>query len=105
MEMRFDAMKHLDDTSIELRSLHTCIISMGNMDAENLLIVFLVNALGDYFPQLQSNIQSMSTAPGFSSLSVTCRIQEENKLLHNREAQGLPVTSITALSAIGQDHG
>jgi transposase InsO family protein len=103
MEMRFDATKNLDDTIIAICSLHTRIMNMGNMDSDSLLIVFLVSALGDDFPHLQSNIQSMSTAPGFSSLSVTHHIQDENKLLRNQEAQGLPVTPVTALAAVGQD--
>jgi transposase InsO family protein len=104
LEIRFDTTKSLDDTVSEIKSLHRRIADMGEINTDKLLTVFLMNALADQLPHLQSAIQSMSSNPGFCSAHVTQRIHEENELLRHREAQGLQtnISGITALAAVGK---
>lgn len=56
LEIHFDVTKSLDDTVSEIKSLHRCIADMGEINTDKLLMVFLMNALGDQLPHLQSAI-------------------------------------------------
>ena len=40
----------------EINSLHTRILAIGPLDGDHLRTVFLLNALGEHYPQLQSMI-------------------------------------------------
>lgn len=104
LEICFDVTKSLDDTVSEIKSLHQRITDMGEINTDKLLTVFLMNALGDQLPHLQSAIQSMSSNPGFCSAHVTQRIHEENKLFRHREEQGLQpgIPGVTALASVGK---
>jgi hypothetical protein len=82
----------------EIDSLHTRILAIGPLDGDHLRTVFLVNALGEHYPQLQSMIQGSYDNPSFSSHTVVRAIQHEEDLIRNREEQGLQAPS-TALAA------
>ena len=56
LEIHFDVTKSLDDTVSEIKSLHRRIADMGEINTDKLLMVFLMNALGDQLPHLQSAI-------------------------------------------------
>lgn len=80
LNVHFDPAKDLEDTVKELRGLHDMIIRMGPIDDDTLLSVFLINALGVHFPQLQSSIQSMPRMTNFSSAVVLQQIHEQQGL-------------------------
>jgi hypothetical protein len=85
----------------EIDSLHTRILAIGPLDGDHLRTVFLLNALGEHYPQLQSFIQANSNNPSFSSDTVVRAIHHEEDLIRTREEQGLQVPS-TALAAQGR---
>jgi hypothetical protein len=101
LDVRFDPATSLDDTLTELRAIHTKVVSMGPMDDDKLFTVFIIHALGDRFPQLQSSIQSMTTLPNFSSAVVAQRIHEEHMLIRRRTE----LTGATALVATNKERG
>jgi len=82
----------------EIDSLHTRILAIGPLNGDHLCTVFLLNALGKHYPQLQSMIQASHDNPSFSSHTVVRAIQHEEDLIWNCEEQGLQVPS-TALAA------
>jgi hypothetical protein len=71
LKIRFDITKLLDDTISEIKSLHHCIADMGKINTDKHLTVFLMNALVDQLPHLQSAIQSMSSNTRFCLAHVT----------------------------------
>src|SRR6266851_6209461 len=75
------AMTHVIE---ELDSLHTRILAIGLLDGDHLRTVFLVNALGEHYPQLQSMIQGSYDNPSFSSNTIVRAIQHEEDLIRNR---------------------
>jgi hypothetical protein len=88
----------------EIDSLHTRILAIGPLDGDHLRTVFLLNALGEHYPHLQSFIRANSDSPSFSSNTVVRAIQHEEDLIRSREEQGLQVPS-TALAAQGRPRG
>ena len=49
----------------ELDSLHTRILTIGPLDSDHLRTAFLVNALGEHYPHLQSMIRNSYENPSF----------------------------------------
>jgi len=86
------AMTHIIE---EIDLLHTTILAIGPLNGDHLRTVFLINALGKHYPQLQSMIQGSYDNPSFSSRTVVQAIQHEEDLIHNHEEQGLQAPSIT----------
>jgi len=84
----------------EINSLHTRILTIGLLDGNHLCTIFLVNALGEHYPQLQSMIQGSYDNPSFSSQTVVWAIQHKEDLICNHEEQGLqaPLTTLAAQS-------
>jgi hypothetical protein len=51
-------------------ALHNKITKMGPVDFDQLKIIFLINAFGDYFDNIQSSILSAMDSPNFSANTI-----------------------------------
>ena len=100
LDVKFIEGTPLSQTITEIRDIHRRVVTMGTIDDDHLLTVALLNALGEPFSHLQSAIQTLSSAPNFSSTSVIRRIEEEENLMKCRTDGGhLPTPQHTALAA------
>jgi hypothetical protein len=81
-------------------------MSVGPIDPDQLMTVFLINAMSEDFSHLQSNMQAMTKEPNFSSSDIINRLQEEESVIRRRAEQGsLPTSDASALVATSPDNG
>jgi gag-polypeptide of LTR copia-type len=78
---------------MEIQRLHQQIVNIGPINSDQLLTVFLINAMGDQFQHLQSRVQAMTKDPNFSSNDIISILLEEEALIKRRTEQGLGPTS------------
>ena len=98
LNMKFYSGTPISQVADKLNALHACIVTIGPIDYDSLHSVFLLNALGEHYLQLQSYIQATSDNPNFSSNTVHCAIQHEEDLIHHCKDMGFQFSS-TALAA------
>ena len=89
LELRFRHGTHLSGTISEIRCIYQQMAVMGPVDMENIFTVLLLNALGEDFQDLQSNIQATSNDTTFSVNYIIQRIQNEENLQKHRVDQGI----------------
>ena len=70
----------------EIDALHARIVAIGPLDDDILRTVFLINALGKHYPQLQSYIKATSDSPNFSSDTV---LKARSKLRASQSSKGV----------------
>src|SRR6267142_2302186 len=103
LDIRFSQALSIRGIISELRQLHKQITSIGPIDSDQLLTVFLINAIGEEFPHLQSHLQALTKQSSFSSNDIVNRLQEEESLIKRRAEQGLSET--TALMSNAEKGG
>ena len=77
---------------------------MGPIDAENIFAILLLNALGEDFQDLQSNIQATSNNTTFSVNYIVQRIQNEENLQKHRADQGIANGNMEASIFVATDN-
>jgi hypothetical protein len=75
LNLRFRPGTSMSQVVDEIDALHARIVAIGPLDDDILRTVFLINALGKHYPQLQSYIKATSDSPNFSSDTVLRAIQ------------------------------
>jgi len=81
LNLRFRPGTSMSQVVDEIDALHARIVAIGPLDDDLLRTVFLINALGKHYPQLQSYIQATSDSPNFSSDTVLRAIQYTLKIV------------------------
>ncbi|KAF8486005.1 hypothetical protein DFH94DRAFT_164040 [Russula ochroleuca] len=102
LDVTFDfSTTPVSTTIAQLRDLHRRIIAMGELDGDRLLTIILINSLSDQFGHLLPAIQTISSAPDFSSKSIMRIIEGEAFLIRCRAEQGFrPSTVNPTASAV-----
>jgi hypothetical protein len=93
MEIRFRPDVPLSETVDEIYALHTKIVNMGPIDDDELLEIFLLNALNDNFENIQSYLMSIADDPSFSSETIERRLRLEGSLIRIRAEKTLQTSS------------
>jgi hypothetical protein len=60
----------ISQTADKIDALYAYIITSGPLNDDKLCAVLLLNGLGEFYPQLQSTIQVMSSSPNLSAESI-----------------------------------
>jgi transposase InsO family protein len=98
MEQCFRPGVPLSQTLGEIDSIVERIKATGPIDPDELKAAFIINALGEFYDQLQSNVQSLTNTASFCSDHVVQRVLQEEDLIRNREGHAAQNSS-TALAA------
>jgi hypothetical protein len=100
LEHQFTRNGSISAVITDLRRLWNQIVSMGPIDPNQLMTVFLINAMSDKFSHLQSQMQAMTKEPNFSSNDTINRLREEESIMRRRAKQGsVPAADPSALIA------
>jgi hypothetical protein len=81
----------------DFQHLHQQIMNSGPINSDQLLTVFLINAMGDQFQHLQSRVQAMTKEPNFSPNNIISILLEEEALIKCQAEQGVGSTESSAL--------
>jgi hypothetical protein len=88
LDYRYDPKAPLHQGAEDILALHTKITKMGPVDFDQLKIIFLINAFGDWFDTVQSSILSAMDSPTFSANTILRRFNQEDSINRARVAQG-----------------
>jgi len=81
LEMRFMMGTPLNETIDKIDDIITRVLNMGPLDWPTFKTYALINALGDEFEYMQSQIHASANDPGFSSNTIIARILQESDLI------------------------
>ena len=96
MNIRFRLGTSLTKTLNEIDAISDTIKAIGPFGHDQLRTAFVIHALGDFYENLQSIVQSITKIPNFTHNDVVQRIHEEEDLIRNREGHA-DIPSATAL--------
>ena len=96
MNIRFRPGTSLTKTLNEIDAISDTIKAIGPFGHDQLRMAFVIHALGDFYKNLQSIVQSITKIPNFTHNDVVQCIHEEEDLIRNREGHA-DVPSATAL--------
>lgn len=88
LDIRISRSTSISAVITDIRRLYNQIMAVGPINPDQLFTAFLINAMGDEFPHLQSQMQAMTKDPNFSSNDIVTRLQEEESVMKRREEQG-----------------
>jgi len=86
--MWFTMETPLNETVDKIDNIITCVLNMGPLDWPTFKTYALINALGDEFKYMQSQIHASANDPGFSSNTVIACILQESDLIKCRVEGG-----------------
>ena len=86
LDVYYEPSTPMSTTTREIWDLYECFRRMGKIDEDMILSIFLINALGQHYPHLQSLIHSMTHNPHYTA-STTLRRLELKTLLEERRAK------------------
>ena len=101
LDTRFSPNVPLSQTLDKLKRLHKHFVAMGRLDDDKLMIIYIMNALGDNpsYNALQSTINGMLENTSLTSLDVENKVlQEEDLITFCEKDNALPKN--TALAAV-----
>ena len=96
MNIHFQPGTSLTKTLNEIDAISDTIKAIGPFGHNQLRTAFIIHALGDFYENLQSIVQSITKIPNFTHNNVVQCIHEEEDLIRNREGHA-DVPSATAL--------
>ena len=99
LDIRFTPNIPLSQTLDKLKRLHKRFVAMGRLDDDKLMIIYIMNALGDSYAALQSTINGMLENTSLTSLDVENKVLQEEDLISYREKDNAPSEN-TALAAV-----
>ena len=100
LDTRFIPSTPLSQTLDKIKRLHKRFTGMGIMDDDKLLIIYIMNALGDHYRPLQSTINGMLENAMLTSQDVENQVLREEELISYRERDGNTPSENTALAAV-----
>jgi hypothetical protein len=91
---RFVPNTPLSRTFDQISKLHARFIKMGKLSDDELLSMFVLNALCDHYPRLQTSVNNMMMSPSNSSSNIRTRLlQGEHTTQHAEETAALAAPS------------
>ena len=95
LSTRFVPSIPLSRTFNQISKTHARFIKVGKLSDDELLSMFVLNALYDHYPRLQMSVNDMMMSPSNSSSNIGMRLLQEEHTAQNSES-----THDTALAAV-----
>ncbi|KAN0134593.1 hypothetical protein V8E53_007739 [Lactarius tabidus] len=81
LDTRFIPNAPLSRTFDQITKLHAKYIKMGPLTEDELLMMFIINALGDHYPRLQTSVNNMLVNPMTTSADFRARLLQEEQTI------------------------